>query len=136
MLTPKTTQKTQMLPLTVTYNRILPNIKQTIWNHWSILKTNKTLEKTFSVEPIIAFRKNKSQKQLIGGNVIQNDKNIKNQATNMKRNVNFVNLEYGLCVVYSYKTHTFISSPTKWVDIYNVPPSQLERRLFHLSFRM
>ena len=77
MLTPKTTQKAQVLPLTVTYNRTLPNIKQIIQNHWSILKTNKALEKTFSVDPIIAFRKIKSLKQLIGGSTIQSDKNIK-----------------------------------------------------------
>ena len=54
-LTSKTTQKAQVLPLTVTHNRTLPNVKQIIQNHWSILKTNKALEKTFSVEPIITF---------------------------------------------------------------------------------
>ena len=62
LLTPKTTQKAQALPLTGTYNSTLPNINQIIRNQWSILKTNKALEKTFSVEPIIAFRKNKSLK--------------------------------------------------------------------------
>ena len=77
LLTTKTTQKAQVLPLTVTYNRRLPNIKQTIQNHWPISKTNKVLEKNVSVEPIIAFRKNKSLKQLIEGSTIQNDKNIK-----------------------------------------------------------
>ena len=35
------------------------------------------LEETFSVKPIIAFRKNISLKQLIGGNTIEKDKNIK-----------------------------------------------------------
>ena len=63
-LTPKTTQKARLLPMTVTYHRILPNIKQVIRNHWSILKTNKAYEKTCSVEQIIVFRKNKSFKQL------------------------------------------------------------------------
>ena len=77
LLTPKTTQKAQVLPLTMTYNRTLLNIKQIIRNDWSIRKINKTLEKALSVEPIIAFRKSKSLKQLIGGNNIQNDKNIK-----------------------------------------------------------
>ena len=46
LLTPKTTQKVQVLPLIVTYNCKLPNIKQIIQNRWSIL-TNKALEKTF-----------------------------------------------------------------------------------------
>ena len=54
-LIPETTQKTQVLPVTVTYDHTLPNIKQIIQNHWSILKTNKTLERTFSIGPIIAF---------------------------------------------------------------------------------
>ena len=66
-----------MLPLTVTYNHTLPNIKKIIRNHWPILKSNKALEKAFSVETAIAFRKNKSLKQLIGGSTIHNDKNIK-----------------------------------------------------------
>ena len=65
LLTPKATHKS-------TYNHTLPNIKETIQNRWSILKTNKALEKTFSVKLIIAFRKNKSLKQLIGGSTIQN----------------------------------------------------------------
>ena len=69
----------QVLPLTVTYNGTLLNIKQIIQSHWSILQTNKALEKTFSTEPIMAFRKNKSLKQVIGGNTIQNDKNIKKE---------------------------------------------------------
>ena len=62
LLTPKTTQKPQVLQLTVTYDHTLPKIKQIIQNHWSILKTNKALEETFSIELIITFRKNKSLK--------------------------------------------------------------------------
>ena len=38
------------------------------------LKANKALEKTFSIETIIAFGKNKSLKQFIEGNAIQSDK--------------------------------------------------------------
>ena len=106
LLTPKTTRKAQVLPLTVTYNGTVPNIKQIIENHWSILKTNKALEKTFSVEPIIAIGKNKSLKKLIGGSTIQNDKNIKKSSKiNMKGNVHLANVEYGHCVVYRYKTY-------------------------------
>ena len=67
LLTPKTTGKAQVLPLKARHNRTLPNVKQIIRNHWPILKT---LEKTFSVEPIIAFRKRKSLKQLIGEKTI------------------------------------------------------------------
>ena len=45
----KQQRETQVLPLAVTYNRKLPNERQITQNHWSILKTNKTIEKTFSI---------------------------------------------------------------------------------------
>ena len=48
-LIPETTQKTQVLPVTVTYDHTRPNIKQIIQNHWPILKTNKTLERIFQL---------------------------------------------------------------------------------------
>ena len=92
-----------MLPLTVTYNRLPPNIKPIILFHLSILKTNKALEKTFTVELILAFRKTKSPNQLIGGNTI--DKNIKKLGNKYEANVHLVNLKYGHCVVYKCKTH-------------------------------
>ena len=41
LLRSKITWKAQVLPLTVTYNHTLPNIKQVIQNHWPISKVNK-----------------------------------------------------------------------------------------------
>ena len=70
LLTPKVTQTGQVLQLTVTYNHTLPNVKQVIQNHRFILNTNKALERAFSIQPIIAFCKNKRLKQLIEGNTI------------------------------------------------------------------
>ena len=105
LLTPKVTQTGQVLQLTVTYNHTLPNVKQVIQNHWSILNTNKALERAFSIQPIIAFCKNKRLKQLIEGNTIQNNRNIKKLITNLKWIVHLVGLEFGDYVVYRYKTH-------------------------------
>ena len=68
-----------MLPPTVTYHCTLPNITEIIQNHWSILQTNKTLEKTFLIEPFIAICKNKSLKQVITGNKSKTKKLSKNQ---------------------------------------------------------
>lgn len=97
LLTPKTIQKAQVLPLIVTYSRTLPNIKEIIWNHWSIWKSNKSLEKTFSIELVIAFHKNKTLKEVNEGNTIQKD------------NV----LLYDQCVV--YKTHiNFLANKMDW----------------------
>ena len=99
-----------MLPLTVAYKCTLLNIIQINKNHWSILKTNKTPEITFSIEPIFAFCENKILKQLAVGNAIEKDKNIeKNQTINMKGNVYLVNWIHGHYVVYRQKTHSFRS---------------------------
>lgn len=102
LLTPKTIQKAQVLPLIVTYSRTLPNIKEIIRNHWSIWKSNKSLEKTFSIELVIAFHKNKTLKEVDGGNTIQKDKNINNQATNVKRNVQCVVIRSMCCLQNSH----------------------------------
>lgn len=102
LLTPKTIQKAQVLPLIVTYSRTLPNIKEIIRNHWSIWKSNKSSEKTFSIELVIAFNKNKTLKEVNGGNTIQKDKNINNQATNVKRNVQCVVIRSMCCLQNSH----------------------------------
>ena len=61
----------------MTHNQTFLKIKQKTQNHCSILKKIEAVEKTLSIEPIIAFRKNKSLKQRIRGNTIQNDKIIR-----------------------------------------------------------
>ena len=103
-----------MLPLTGTYDRTLPNIKQITRNQWFIMKTSKALEKTFSIEIIITFRENKSLKQTIEGNTTQNDKNIKKfKAANINGNVHLVNLEYSDFV--AYKMSGCLTFPTKLI---------------------
>ena len=96
----------QVLPLTVTYNNTLANIKPIIPNHWFILKTNKA----FSVKPIIAFLKNKSLKQLIRGNTIQTDNHIKK--SNYKYERKCTPCKSGiqsLCCLEVQNTHSFRS---------------------------
>ena len=70
-------KKASCLPLSVTYNGTLPNIKniatliQNIHKqHWYLLKIDPTLEETFQQIPIIAFRRNRNLRDIIGGNKI------------------------------------------------------------------
>ena len=51
-------KKTSCLPLSVTFNRALPNL----------LKIDPTLEETFHQTPILAFLRNRNLKDIIGGN--------------------------------------------------------------------
>ena len=115
LLAPKTTQKAQVIPLRVTYNCTLSNKKQIIRNHWSILETNKALDRTFPVETVIAFHKNKSLKQLIGGNTIRNN-NIKKlgnkyegKCTPCKSGI------WSLCCLQVQNTHSFCSQQNGWI---------------------
>ena len=77
-------ERTQCLPISLTYNKTLPNIKNIIEKHWNLLKIDPTLERVFSISPIIAFRKNISLKQLIGCNRIINNKRKLNNGCQSK----------------------------------------------------
>ena len=52
-------KKSKIIPLSVTYNKNLPNIKSILDKHWHILKCNDQHEQIFKENPIIAFRKTK-----------------------------------------------------------------------------
>ena len=56
----KDNTETSSVTLTMTYNHTLSNIEQIIQNHWPILKTNKALEKIFSIWQITGFAKTKA----------------------------------------------------------------------------
>ena len=65
--------KASCLPLWVTYNRTLPNIKNILQQHWNLLKIDPTLEETFQQNPILAFCRNWNLKD-IGDNKIEFNK--------------------------------------------------------------
>ena len=65
------TETGNYLTLCVTYNKILPNIKSILEKHWHILNVNPELKKVFESKPLLAFRKYKNLKQLIGGNTVE-----------------------------------------------------------------
>ena len=61
-------KKASCLPLSVTYNRTRPNIKNNIvQQHWHLLQIDSTLEETFQQTPILAFCKNRNLKDIISG---------------------------------------------------------------------
>ena len=58
------------IPLVVTFNRTLPDIRSIINKHWPILQVNAELKDVFSEPPILAFKRNKNLKDFIGSNRI------------------------------------------------------------------
>ena len=62
------TSNTERLPLTVTYNRTLPDFKTMTGKNWHILQIESKLKIFFAESPILAFKRNKNLKDIIGGN--------------------------------------------------------------------
>ena len=62
------------IPFSVTYNSVLPNIKEIINKHWHILNLDSSFKEIFnSSQLMIAFRKSTSLKQLIRTKTIRNN---------------------------------------------------------------
>ena len=61
-------------PLVLTYNSLLPNINNLVWKHWNVLNISRALQVFFQDEPILAFKRNRNPKKIIGSNCIENGK--------------------------------------------------------------
>ena len=72
------TSNTESLSLTVTYKRTLPDLKIIIDKNWHILQTEPKLKGTFAGPLILAFKRNKNLKDLIGGSKVLDNKKILN----------------------------------------------------------
>ena len=55
-------QDPKRIPLILTYNRFLSNLKAVVRKSWNILQTNKSLRELFQEQPITAFKRNKNLK--------------------------------------------------------------------------
>ena len=70
MLNKIKTPNIERLPLTVTYNRTLPDLKTIIDKNWHILQIEPKLKEIFAEPPILAFKRNKNLRDIIGGNKV------------------------------------------------------------------
>ena len=74
LLQTKERSENNKIPFVVTYNRTLPNIKSILEKHWPTLQIDDNLKEVFNEKPMIAFKRNKNLRDLIGGNNIVNNK--------------------------------------------------------------
>ena len=56
-----------LIPVSITYNRYLPNISKIITKNWNILQISRTLQKVFGKKPMITYKWNQNLGELIGG---------------------------------------------------------------------
>ena len=60
----------------IKYNRGLPNIRNVFESNWHILQTNEKLAETFEDKPILAFRRNRNLRDILGGMRLENKTKI------------------------------------------------------------
>ena len=76
LLTEKTKKAGSKIPFTVTFNKTLPDIRQTIDKNWHLLLTNPDIAQTFPEKPTLAFRRNQNLKDLIGETHLSRNRKI------------------------------------------------------------
>ena len=59
------------IPLSITYNRTLPNISKIVNKNWNILQTNTEFHGVFQATPMIAFKRSKNLQEFIGGHTVK-----------------------------------------------------------------
>ena len=62
-----------VIPFSVRYSLILPNIRKIINKNWHILNINNTFGKVFKATPVNVFHKNTSLRQIIGTDTISHN---------------------------------------------------------------
>ena len=84
LLTYKTKLQTNRVPFITTFNKSLPKIKAAIEDNWNLLQINPNLSEIFKEKPILAYRRNRNLKDLIGQTTIQNNKVQRNKKNTQK----------------------------------------------------
>ena len=55
------------IPVSIIYDRSLPNISNIITKNWNILHISPTLQKVLDKKPMITYKRNKNLDELLGG---------------------------------------------------------------------
>ena len=73
----KKKKRSNRIPLVVTYNRTLPDLGAIINKHWNILQIDPKMKEKFSDRPILAYRRCKNLRDIIGSNKFSNNKVVR-----------------------------------------------------------
>ena len=96
-----------------TYNKGLPNIRNAMNNNWHLLHINKKISSTFSTMPILAFRRNKNLKELIGQHHLSGNKKITSRRRKSGKCQPCLSQRGNICCKHILSTNAFKSNVTK-----------------------
>ena len=106
-------KRSTRIPLVLTFNSTLPQMGKILRDRWDILNIKPKLKKLFSEPPIMAFRRCKNLREIIGSNTIVNNKVLRKKAS--KKVAKFCspcNTKRSLCCNHVIKTNSFTSVNT------------------------
>ena len=76
LLQEKNGETGRKIPFTTTFNKHLPSINPIIEKHWHLLKTNPEIASKFCNKPVLAFRRNKNLRDILGQTHLSKNKKI------------------------------------------------------------
>ena len=83
------TRAVNLLPeqwlLVLKFNRTIPNIREVIDEHWHLLQINPKEKNAFQGIPIIAYKRIRNLKEIIGSNKVFNNKVIQKKNAEKKQ---------------------------------------------------
>ena len=102
------------IPLSIIYNRTLPNISKIVNKNWNILQINTEFHGVFQATRMIAFKRSKNLQEIIGSHAVK-------QEIVFKKNLARINRKYvpcsltrpSLCCTQVLNIKTFMSQQTK-----------------------
>ena len=77
LLTYKEKEDNNRTPLVVTFNKRLPELKNTLEESWNILQINDTEKQKFKEKPLVCFRRNKNLRDILGQTRISRNKVVR-----------------------------------------------------------
>ena len=95
------------IPLIVTYNKELPNLKEIINNTWDTLKINQQESAKFANKPLICFRRNSNLRDLIGQMRISEGKVLRHKKLKTGRCEPCLSRPDAKCCKHIISTNTF-----------------------------
>ena len=113
LLEDKEKESGKRIPFIATFNKNLPNIRATMDKHWHLLQTNPKIAATFAEKPIIAFKRNKNLKDLIGQTHLSKNRKIITKPKKIGACSACLSHANNLCCNQIISTKTFQSMKTK-----------------------
>ncbi len=116
LLQEKNAEKGRKIPFTTIFNKHLPNINPIIEKHWHLLKTNPEIAPNFSEKPVLAFRRNKNLRDILGQTHLSKNKKIVPKKTSTGGSSQAcLSRANNQCCKQVISTKTFMSNVTKEV---------------------